>query len=349
MLKTLLKSTILATTILAATLGATSANAAPSKSDEVTIGTSVYAGWMPWYFVKSSGIADKVNAKYGTNIKVRTYATYDASFSDYTARSIQGVTLTNMDALLSPAEAGVQSLALINGDASHGNDAVVAKSAMSCSDLKDKKVYLMVGTVSQYLLNSYLKTCGLSDLDVDMVNTTDADIATMFMQSNDPELVVVTWNPIVQTITNSGGNVLFDSSQIEDEILDTMYVNTGLAPEVYQAINEMWYTAMAQMSTRGKAQKEMISDMASEAEVTQKQLMQQFKTTKFYNTAEKARVFTESDRLKEVMEKVTAFIQEKEMLPNTENVSEIGIQFPDGTVLGSKDNVQIIFTTDYLK
>ncbi len=348
MLNKLMKSTLLAATVLATTMGA--AHATPDKSEKVTIGTSVYAGWMPWYFIKSSGIMDQVNAKHGTNVEVRTYGTYDASFSDYTGRSIQGVTLTNMDALLSPAEAGVQSLALINGDASHGNDAIVANSQMSCSDLKGKKVYLMVGTVSQYLLNSYLSTCGLSDLDVDMVNTTDSDIATLFLESKDPDLVVATWNPIVQTIMQKPSAVeLYTSASAEDEILDTMYMNTGLAPEVYTAVTEMWYTAMDRMSTRGKAQKEMIMDMASEAEVSPKQLMEQFKTTKFYTTSAKAKAFTESDRLKEVMTKVTTFIQDKEMLPNTENVSEIGIQFPDGTVMGSKDNVQIIFTTDYLK
>jgi NitT/TauT family transport system substrate-binding protein len=346
MLKTILKTTLLAATMLAATAG--SAMATPSKSDEVIVGTSIYAGWMPWYYVQSSGIMDTVNAKYGTNVKIRTYSTYDASFSDYTGRAIQGVTLTNMDAILSPSDAGVQSLALINGDASHGNDAIVAASKMSCTDLEGKKVYLMVGTVSQYVLNSYLGTCGLTDLDVDMVNTTDADIATLFLENKDPSLIVVTWNPIVQTIMEKPTAIkLYDSASIEDEILDTMYVNTGLAPEVYQAITEAWYTALDQMAKRGKAQKEMVSDMAAAAEVGTAQLMKQFKTTKFYKTKASAKAFTESDRLKEVMKKVTGFISDKEMLPTP--VSGIGIQYPDGTVLGDKDNVQIIFTTEYLK
>lgn len=322
---------------------------AAEKDDRVIVGTSIYAGWMPWYHIKSSGIMDQVNKKYGTNVEIRTYGTYDASFSDYTGRAIQGVTLTNMDAILNPADAGIRSIALINGDASHGNDAIVAKRETQCKELKGRKVYLMQGTVSQYLLNSYLETCGLDDSDVSMVNTTDADIATLFLNSNDPELVVVTWNPVVQTIMADPKAVkLFDSSQIEDQILDTMYVIDGLHDDVYKAITEAWYTGLAVMSSRSIEQKEMIEVMASESAVTSKQLLQQFKTTKFYETPEKAKAFTESQKLKDVMLKVTQFIQDKDMLPTVDNVSDIGIQYPDGTVLGNKDNIQIIFTTKYL-
>jgi NitT/TauT family transport system substrate-binding protein len=350
MLKTIMKQSALALTLMATFAAPTFAADTPSKSDKVTIATSVYAGWMPWYSIKESGIVDQVNQEMGTNIKIRTYGTYEASFMDYTGHAVQGVTLTNMDVLLSPAEAGVTSIAVINGDASHGNDAIVANRKMSCEEMDGKKVYLMEGTVSQYVLNSFLSTCGLSDLDVKMQNTTDADIATLFLENNDPDLVVVTWNPVVATIMSKPNAVeLYNSAQIEDEILDSMYMNTGLAPEVYQAVNEMWYRGMKMMTTRGKGQREMMNTMASAAEVTPKQLAGQFKTTKFYSNQESAKSFVESDRLKEVMAKVTKFIQDKEMLPNTKDISEIGIQFPDGTVLGSKDNIQVIFTSEYLK
>lgn len=348
MLKTILTTSAIALSLLAASVLPAQA-ATPSKSEEVVVGTSIYAGWMPWYVIgQQGGIMDQVNAEFGTNVKVRTYGTYDASFADYTGKAIQGVTLTNMDALLSPASAGVKSIALVNGDASNGNDAVIAASDMSCSDMEGKKVYLMVGTVSQYVLNSYLNTCDLTDLDVDMVNTTDAEIETLFLQNKDPELVVVTWNPVVQNIMSNPSAVkLFDSSQIEDEILDTMYVNAGLHPDVYRAITEAWYRGMKVMTTRGKAQKEMLMDMASSAEVTPSELMNQFATTKFYPTREAAKSFTESERLKEVMKKVVKFIDEKEMLEG--GASAIGVQFPDGSVLGDSSNVQVVFTTDYLK
>jgi NitT/TauT family transport system substrate-binding protein len=344
-----MKLTILAATALAATALATPALASePSKSDKVVIGTSIYAGWMPWYQIKDSGLMDQVNKEFGTNVQIRTYGTYDASFADYTGRALQGVTLTNMDAILSPASAGIKSLALINGDSSDGNDAVIAASDMSCSDLKGKDVHLMVGTVSQYVLNGYLSTCGLTDFDVNMVNVTDAEIETIFLQNENPSLVVVTWNPVVQNIMNTPNAVkLFDSSQIEDEIIDTMYVNADLHPDVYRAITEAWYRAMKVMTTRGKAQKEMVRDMASAAELTGSELQKQFETTKFYPTREVAKTFTESDKLKDVMAKVVDFIDTKEMLEDSVK-STIGIQFPDGSVLGNADNVKIVFTVDYL-
>ena len=342
-----MKTALIAT--LMATLGMTSvANAEAAKDDKVVIGTSIYAGWMPWYHIKDSGIMDQVNSEFGTNVEIRTYGTYDASFADYTGRALQGVTLTNMDAILSPASAGVKSIALVNGDSSDGNDAIIAASEMSCTDLEGQKVHLMVGTVSQYVLNSYLSTCGLTDLDVDMVNVTDAEIETIFLQNEDPSLVVVTWNPVVQNIMKNPSAVkLFDSSQIEDEIFDTMYLNEGLHPDVYRAVTEAWYRAMRTMTTRGKAQRQMVSDMAGAAELTAKELSQQFSTTKFYPTRELAKEFTESEKLKDVMGKVVDFIDQKEMLDD-KVVDTIGIQFPDGTVLGNASNVQIVFSTEYL-
>lgn len=342
-----MKTTLVAAVM--ATVGMTSmANAEVAKDDKVVIGTSIYAGWMPWYQIKDSGIMDEVNAEFGTNVQIRTYGTYDASFADYTGLALQGVTLTNMDAILSPASASVKSIALINGDASDGNDAIIAASDLSCSDLEGQDVHLMVGTVSQYVLNSYLATCDLTDLDVNMINVTDAEIETIFLQNEDPSLVVVTWNPVVQNIMKNPRAVkLFDSSQIEDEIVDTMYVNADLHPDVYRAITEAWYRGMKVMTTRGKAQRTMITDMALAAELTPQELQKQFETTKFYPNRKAAKAFTESQKLKDVMAKVVAFIDEKEMLED--KVSEtIGIQFPDGTVLGNASNVQLVFTTEYL-
>jgi len=325
------------------------AMAAPAANDRVVVGTSIYAGWMPWYHIKSSGILDTVNKKYGTNVEVRTYATYDASFADYTGGSLDGVTLTNMDALLNPADAGIQSYALINGDASHGNDAIVAASPMQCTDLKGKKVYLVQGTVSQYLLNKYLETCGLDDTDVKMQNTTDAEIGNLFLNNEDPNLVVVTWNPVVQSIMTKPNAVkLFSSSEIEDQILDTMYVKTGLHPNVYKALNEAWYMAMERMTSRSVQKDEMIEEMASLSGSDVAGFVSQLKTTKFYVTQQQAKQFTESDKLKSVMKEVVEFVDSKDMMPNTK-ASKIGIQFPDGTVLGDKNNVKIIFTTEFMK
>ena len=61
MFKTM-KTTLLAAVMATSALASTAAIAdEPSKSDRVVIGTSIYAGWMPWYQIKDSGIMDQVN------------------------------------------------------------------------------------------------------------------------------------------------------------------------------------------------------------------------------------------------------------------------------------------------
>ena len=91
-----------------------------------TVGWSVYAGWNPYYYMARSGILKYVGDKYGVDIKVQRFD-YAASLDAFVAKNIDACTMTNMEALDMPAAAGVDSTAIIIGDYSNGNDAVLAR------------------------------------------------------------------------------------------------------------------------------------------------------------------------------------------------------------------------------
>ena len=81
--------------------------------------------------------------KYGINVKIVQINDYVESINQYTAGQFDGCTMANTDALGIPAAGGVDSTALIIGDFSNGNDAVISKTAKSINELKGTNVNLV--------------------------------------------------------------------------------------------------------------------------------------------------------------------------------------------------------------
>ncbi|MFX4155720.1 ABC transporter substrate-binding protein, partial [Aliarcobacter butzleri] len=88
--------------------------------------------------------------------------------------------MANTDALGIPAAGGVDSTALIIGDYSNGNDAVISKTAKSIKDLKGTNINLVELSISHYLLARALEKNGLSEKDIKVVNTSDADMVSAY-------------------------------------------------------------------------------------------------------------------------------------------------------------------------
>ena len=173
---------------------------APKK--KFTLAVSIYAGWMPWYYANESGILKKWADHYGIEIEVQ-YMDYVPSIEAYVAGQADACVMTNMECLDMPAAAGVDSSIVIMGDYSNGNDAILARDGITIGELKGQNIYLVEKTVSHYMLVRALEEVGLSESDVNIVNVSDADIAPSFLASQSQK-VVVTWNPMVLEILNSG-------------------------------------------------------------------------------------------------------------------------------------------------
>src|ERR1700732_3374158 len=127
-----------------------------------TVGWSVYVGWNPYYYMAKSGIMKKWADKYGINIKVQRFD-YAPSLDAFVAKNIDACTMTNMEALDMPAASGVPTTAIIIGDYSNGNDALLVRNGLRMKDLPGKKLLLVEKTVSEYLFDRALTLNGLRD------------------------------------------------------------------------------------------------------------------------------------------------------------------------------------------
>jgi NitT/TauT family transport system substrate-binding protein len=258
-----------------------------------------------------------------------------------------------MEALDMPCASGINSTALIIGDYSNGNDAILTRDGITIDNIKGNSVYLVELSVSHYLLDRFLKTKGLKEKDVKIVNTSDSDIAPIFI-ANDDAKVVVTWNPLVMEIMKTPGiSKVYDSSKIPGEILDLLMVRTDLLeknPNVGKALVGAWYEVMATMSKRGAESEKALSHMAKEAGCSLIEYKNQLKTTLMFWTSKSAADYAESAEIKQNMDYVRNFCFDHGLLgENAASVDIVGIKYPDGSVQGNAKNVMFTFDSKFMK
>ncbi len=313
---------------------------------------TIYAGWMPWPYAAEHGIVKKWADKYGIAIDVVQVNDYAESINQYTAGAFDALTVTNMDALAVPAVGGVDTTAVIVGDFSNGNDAVILKDKTALSDLRHQKVNLVQYSVSQYLLDRALTTAGLTERDLTVVNTSDADMAAAYKTRD--VTAVVTWNPIVQQILQEpSAHSVFNSSQIPGEIMDLAVVNTKTLaenPNFAKALSGAWYETMALMSADSAAARAAKTDMGKESGTDLPGFEAQLKTTRMFYRPAEAAGFARGATLPKTMQLVRDFLFAHQLLgQDAKSADVVGIQFPGGAVEGDMRNVKFRFTDSYMQ
>lgn len=329
----------------------TEAPAAAPAGKEFTIGWTIYAGWMPWAYAEQAGIVKKWSDKYGVTIKVVQINDYVESLNQYTAGKLDGVTAASMDALTIPAAAGKDTTALIVGDYSNGNDGLILKGGASLADVKGRSVNLVENSVSHYLLARALETGGLKMTDVKVVNTSDADIVAAF--SAKETQAVVTWNPQLSEIgKQAGAKLVFDSSKIPAEILDTLIVSTETLkanPNLGKALVGIWYETLAVMQKDDEAGKAAREAMAKLSGTDLAGYDAQLKTTFMYYDPKAALAFMNSPELVAGNDRVRKFSFATGLFgQGAKSVDDIGLEFPGGKVLGSSTNVKLRYDPTYV-
>ena len=322
-----------------------------AATDSFKICWSIYVGWMPWGYGAEQKIVDKWAKKYDLDIEVVQINDYIESINQYTTGEFAACAMTNMDALTIPAAGGVDSTALIVGDFSNGNDGVVLKGYDKLQNIKGQKVNLVELSVSHYLLARGLESVGMSESDVTVVNTSDADMVAVFPTAGVTS--VATWNPLLSEIlTMPGANKVFDSSQIPGEIIDLLVINTDVLkanPNLGKALTGAWYEIMATMSDVGQAGIAARTAMGSASGTDLAGYESQLASTKMFYSAAKAVEFTKSAALKTTMKNVAEFSFAHGLLgEGAPDAGFIGIETPAG-VFGNSGNIKFRFDPSYMQ
>ncbi len=328
----------------------------PAQKPTFTVGWSVYVGWDPYQYMAKSGLLKKWGDKYGVTIKVQRFD-YAASLDAFTSRNIDACTMTNMEALDLPAASGVDTTAIIIGDYSNGNDAVLARGGKTLQSLPGNKVLLVQKTVSEYLLERAFVLNGMESQarKVKLVNTSDRDIVAAYL--NDPsQAAVVTWKPLVSQIAKMKDvKTLFDSSKIPGEILDLLVVRTdvlknadGSGQKFAKAVTGAWYEMLSQMN--GAGADKTLQAVAAVSEDTLPTYKEQLSTTHMFYQPKEAVGLATSSELKDKMKLVRQFCFAHKLLGDgTKAADDVAIQYPDGSVQGNSARVRMRFDATYMQ
>ncbi|WP_341365928.1 putative urea ABC transporter substrate-binding protein [Yoonia sp. BS5-3] len=336
-------------TMTAMALCLASAATAQEKT-EFRVAWSIYVGWMPWGYLEESGIMDKWADQYGIDVEIVQINDYVESINQYTAGAFDGVTATNMDTLSIPSGGGVDTTALIVGDYSNGNDAVIIKGDGDLASLAGKPVNLVELSVSHYLLARALDSVGLAERDLaGVINTSDADMIAAFA-ADDVE-AVVTWNPLVSSILEDpAATKLFDSADIPGEIVDLMVVNTETLeanPDFGKALAGAWYEVMGLMAA---GDEEVLTAMAEASGTDLAGYQAQLASTEMFFDPADAVAFTSGAELPATMVNVAEFLFDKGILgEGAPSADFVGVEYPDGSITGDESNVTFRFDTTYMQ
>ena len=334
-------------------VGFLDAATAGAQTPSFTVGWSVYAGWNPYFYMQKSGILKKWADKYGIAIKVQRFD-YAASLDSFVAKNIDACAMTNMEALDMPAAAGVDSTAIIMGDYSNGNDAVLVRNNLTFQTLPSTPIMLVQKTVSEYLLERGMVLNGQQSQlgKLHLINTSDSDIVAAYL-NNKSNQAAVTWKPLVsQILADKSVHSIFDSSKIPGEIMDLMVVrsevlNTPNGQKFAKALTGAWYETIQQVAA-GQASALKYSAAASGDSV--ESYKEQLKTTALFATPKAAVDFADGPDVQQKMDLVRQFCFKHGLLgQGIHSVDDVAIAYPNGTVQGNKARVRLRFNSAFMQ
>ncbi|HEX2019411.1 MAG TPA: putative urea ABC transporter substrate-binding protein [Aurantimonas sp.] len=345
---------LLAALALAVTFSASLPSGAvrAQEKTDFSVCWSIYAGWMPWGYLQESGIMQKWADKYGITVEITQINDYVESINQYTAGQYDACTMTNMDALSIPAAGGVDTTALIPGDYSNGNDGLVLKEGGDLAAVKGQSVNLVELSVSHYFLARALESVGLSERDITVVNTSDADMVSIY---GTPEVTAVaTWNPMLSEIlAGSQGTLVYDSSSIPGEIIDMMVVNTETLkanPDFGKALVGAWFEVLDLMQSDTPEGEAALESMAAASGTDLDGYKAQLAATELFTTPQELIAFTEGEQLPETTRFVAEFLFSHGILGQGAPGPEfVGVTFPNGSTYGDDANVKLRFDNSFVQ
>ncbi len=216
------------------------AGCSENKLDNLNIGTNVWPGYEPLYLAREKQFIDN------DLITLVELSTASQVIQAYRNEVIDAAAVTLDEALLLLENGEKFSIVLIF-DISNGSDAIIGQSTIkSFSELKGKVVGLESSALGAYMLTRALETFNMSldDIRVKHLNVEEHDKAFV---KNEVD-AVVSFEPVKSRLKKSGGHILFDSSQIPNEIIDVLIVRQSYLENnnanVQQLINA-WFTSLS--------------------------------------------------------------------------------------------------------
>jgi NitT/TauT family transport system substrate-binding protein len=206
------------------------------------IASSPWPGYEPMYLSRELGYQSP------QQVNVFELPSADISLEAFRNRTADMATLT-LDETLELLASGVKLRILFVMDASKGADAVMATPKIkTLADLKGRRIAIENIPLGGYMLTRTLNAAKLAREDVQVVSASEAKQLEMYQQGKADAFI--TFDPFKSQLAAQGAHVIFDSSQIPDEIFDLMVVHEDVflarRKEVCE-VGRQWYRTLDYM------------------------------------------------------------------------------------------------------
>jgi NitT/TauT family transport system substrate-binding protein len=264
-------------------------------AEPLKIAYSDWPGFVAWQVAIDKGWFKEA----GIDVKFEWFD-YGASMDAYTAGKVDGVLVTNGDALVVGSGGAKNSIVLIT-DYSNGNDMIIAKPGIkSLKDLKGKKIGTELGIVDHLLLLYGLEQAGMKESDVTLVNTKIND-TPQALAAGDLSAIGVFEPSASQALKLvPGSKPIYTSAQAPGLIYDVLTVNPASLSSrkaEWKKLTPIWGKVVAYINDP-KTQADALKMMSARVGLTPKEYVKFLKGTKLQTVAEGKAAFVKAEGLK---------------------------------------------------
>ncbi|MEL6496841.1 MAG: ABC transporter substrate-binding protein, partial [Cyanobacteria bacterium J06623_7] len=195
--------------------------------ETIVIGYSNWVGWWPWAIAEREGIFARNNIK----VELKWYDSYSESMEAFAAGQLDGNCQTLNDTVSFAAAAVNGEVIVLVNDNSAGNDKIIVASEINrIEDLKQQKVALEAGVVSDFLLSLALESRGMKRTDLEIVDLeTSAAVVAFTTKQTDVVGAFAPYWPIA--LERAGARELVSSADFPGSIPDLLVVSQKLIDE----------------------------------------------------------------------------------------------------------------------
>lgn len=215
-------------------------------SKPLVVGSNNWLGYQPLYYGVQKEIISKNNiilSEFTSTSKV-TEALIEGSLD------IAAVTIDEAIRINSKIDITI----FLITDISNGADVILGmENVKAMQDLRGKKVGFEKSALGHYFLKRALENSNISFNEIHPIPVEFDEHKSSFLTNKVD--VIVTFEPIRSELLKEGANLIFDSSQIPNEILDVLVVRTDVLKKEkkkLQEITSQWFKVLDDIKLKSK-------------------------------------------------------------------------------------------------
>ncbi len=274
---------LLSSAFIASTLGGCGSGEGKTSAQGKTykLGVSAYPAFYTWYICQEEDFFKKNNV----SVELVNFPVYSDSVQAFATGQLDMLSLATPDTI-APYINGIKLESVLVLDNSNGADGLVANSSVnSIADLRGKSVATEYGTIEHFFLLNVLKTAGLKESDINLVNLSISDSAPAFL--SDKVEAACLWEPsLSQALAKKDSKLLTSSKDTPGLIPDVLVAGGDMLEngkqDIINVINAYYDAMDFYVANEDKA----IKDMSKGAQISEDEMKVAMSGSKLFTIQE---------------------------------------------------------------